>query len=117
MSTVLSVTALPSGRVLQLVTADSFKEWVIGLSGKPIPLDGMLFRFPGPSLFNYFQTAQMLAPIDIAFLDAHGHVLGLYQNAQPGPKFIDTNRVRGYRSVIETRAGLLSSLRPTAFRW
>src|SRR5688500_17609725 len=83
------------------VAADTFWLRLRGLHGRP-PLE------PGEGLLlTPCKAVHMLAmryPIDVAFLDADGHVVGLNRALAPGSR---SNWHRNARSALELPAGTL----------
>ena len=84
-------------------TARTFLSRLVGLLGTPAIADGEgLWIVPSRSV----HTLGMRYPIDVAFLDARGIVVGILEGFPP-------NRVgrvfRGARGALELRSGILAA--------
>lgn len=97
---------MPSAQV-SVEVARSDLERRRGLGGRPCmqPGWGMLFVHPHEEILEY-SVAQMRFPIDLAFLDAAGEVVRVYQRLEPG--VADTySSDDPARFALEVRAGQL----------
>ena len=76
--------SLSSGVVLSLDVADTYRERVLGLSGRESLAEGtgLLFVFDRPGMQGIWMK-DMKFPIDVIWLDAEHHIVGLKENAQP----------------------------------
>jgi uncharacterized membrane protein (UPF0127 family) len=103
----------PAGRTrgrLDVEVALTAREQARGLAFRPTvsPGTGMLFLFARDTT-RPFTVAQMRAPIDLAWLDASGVVLGTAAHLRPGdPRAVQPPGP--YRFVIETAGGALEAL-------
>lgn len=79
-----------------------------GLSGRSNIGDGMVFLFPRKTMLP-FTVAKMKVPIDIAWADAQGVILGISRRLEPGSRFLARATATPYRSALEVPSGRLSS--------
>lgn len=79
-----------------------------GLSGRSNIGDGMLFLFQRPTVLP-FTVAKMKVPIDIAWMDGQGVILGISRSMAPGSRWLARATAIPYRSVLEVPSGRLSS--------
>lgn len=86
-----------------------------GLSGRSNIGDGMIFFFPRPTVVP-FTVAKMKVPIDIAWLDDQGRILGIARKLDPGSRFLARATAIPYCSALEVPSGRLSEAAGTGWR-
>jgi len=77
-----------------------------GLSNRKDIGDGMIFLFPRETVLP-FTVAKMLVPIDIAWADGFGTILGMAKKLEPGSRFLARATAVPYRSALEVPGGAL----------
>lgn len=92
----------PNGASLQVQVANTLWERLRGLLGRPMPgsLAGMLIR-----RCHVVHTLGMAYAIDVVFLDADWHVVGVVHRVPPGCWRVAAPRGRGAAQTLELHGG------------